>query len=40
LQLAEEAGLELTGPARVAQYDPPWTLGWLRRNEVLLPIGE
>lgn len=40
LELADEAGLELTGSARVAQYDPPWTLGWFRRNEVLLPISE
>lgn len=38
LRLADEAGLELVGPPRVAQYDPPWTLGWFRRNEVMLPL--
>ncbi|HAR65821.1 MAG TPA: SOUL heme-binding protein [Lentisphaeria bacterium] len=27
-----------SGPAVVAQYDPPWTPGPLRRNEVLIPI--
>jgi SOUL heme-binding protein len=26
------------GPAVIAQYDPPWTLPFLRRNEILLPI--
>lgn len=31
-------GLEATGPARMAFYDPPWTLPFLRRNEVLVPI--
>ncbi|MBP6748694.1 MAG: heme-binding protein, partial [Xanthomonadaceae bacterium] len=24
--------------ASLAQYNPPWTLGPLRRNEVMLPI--
>ena len=26
------------GPASLAQYNPPWTLGPLRRNEVMLPV--
>ncbi len=30
--------LRAIGPASLAQYDPPWTLGPLRRNEVMLPI--
>ena len=31
--------LKATGPAALAQYDPPWTLWFLRRNEVLIPVA-
>jgi hypothetical protein len=31
-------GLAVRGGAVLAQYDPPWTLWFLRRNEVLLEI--
>lgn len=27
------------GPALVARYNPPWTLGFLRRNEVMIPVA-
>ncbi len=27
-----------TGPATLARYDPPWTLWFLRRNEVMIPV--
>ncbi|OYY91699.1 MAG: heme-binding protein [Sphingomonas sp. 28-66-16] len=27
------------GPPALAQYDPPWTLWFLRRNEVMIPIA-
>ena len=30
--------LRAAGPAVLAQYDPPWTLGPLRRNEVMVPV--
>ncbi len=30
--------LRPTGPASLAQYNPPWTLWFLRRNEVMIPI--
>ncbi|MDX2148999.1 MAG: heme-binding protein [Planctomycetota bacterium] len=33
-------GYEATGPARLAAYDPPWTMPFLRRNEVLIPVRE
>ena len=33
-----ERQLIVTGPAAIAQYDPPWTLPFLRRNEILIPI--
>lgn len=31
-------GYRAIGPATLAQYDPPWVVGPLRRNEVLLEI--
>ncbi len=33
-------GLVARGPATLAQYNPPWTLWFLRRNEVMIPVGE
>lgn len=37
-QAVAAAGLEVTGAELVSQFDPPWTLGPWRRNEVLLPV--
>ncbi len=31
--------LKATGPAWLAQYNPPWTLWFMRRNEVMLPLA-
>ncbi len=31
--------LAAIGPPSLAQYDPPWTLWFMRRNEVMIPIG-
>ena len=36
----EAQGITATGPARMAFYDPPWTIPFLRRNEVLIPVSE
>ncbi len=33
-------GLAARGPATLAQYNPPWTLWFLRRNEVMISVGE
>jgi SOUL heme-binding protein len=32
--------LSPTAAATFAFYDPPWTLGFLRRNEVMIPVGK
>ena len=31
--------LRAIGPPALAQYDPPWTLWFLRRNEVMIPVA-
>ena len=31
--------LRAVGPASLAQYDPPWTLWFMRRNEVMIPVA-
>ena len=33
-------GFEATGDANAWFYDPPWTLPFLRRNEVVIPVAE
>ena len=38
LQWLSEQQLQPDSPPRVAGYDPPWTLPFLRRNEVLVDI--
>ena len=31
--------LEPAGPPALAQYDPPWTLWFMRRNEIMIPVA-
>lgn len=31
--------LTATGAPSLAQYDPPWTLWFLRRNEIMIPVA-
>lgn len=41
-ELEKRAGthhLRAIGPALLAQYDPPWTLWFMRRNEVMIPVA-
>jgi hypothetical protein len=38
LRAVEAAGMRPAGPGYTAQYDPPWVLPFLRRNEVLVPV--
>ncbi len=35
-----QAGLRATGEPQLAQYDPPWIPGLLRRNELIVPVGD
>jgi len=32
-------GLKVAGPPQLARYDPPWTLPFLRRNEVMVEVA-
>jgi len=32
--------LQAIGPASLARYNPPWTLWFLRRNEVMIPVRD
>ena len=34
-----EANLMATGPMRIARFDPPWKPGFMRHNEVIIPIS-
>ncbi len=36
--IAAHATYESVGPARFSGYDPPWTLPFLKRNEVMIPV--
>ncbi len=38
LSYIKASGLKAVGPPTLAQYDPPWTLWFMRRNEVLIPV--
>jgi len=37
-KLAGTHRLRAIGPASLAQYDPPWTRWFMRRNEVMMPV--
>lgn len=34
------AGYSVTGSARFARFDPPWTPWFMRRNEIQIPVAE
>jgi hypothetical protein len=34
-----EKGIAVNGTLRIARFDPPWKPGFLRHNEVVLPIS-
>ena len=38
-EFLEESNLEATGPPTLNQYNPPWTLPFLRRNEIIIPVN-
>lgn len=37
--LMHEAGWDVAGDARWARFDPPWTPPFMRRNEIVIPVG-
>lgn len=40
LETLERRGIRAEGEPVLAQYNPPWTPSFLRRNEILVDIGE
>ncbi|TFU03283.1 heme-binding protein [Polymorphobacter arshaanensis] len=38
-QFVKAQKLQPTGAASLAQYNPPWTLWFMRRNEVMIPVA-
>ena len=38
IAFAKARNLRTTGPASLAQYNPPWTLWFMRRNEVMIQL--
>jgi hypothetical protein len=36
--LVKSHGLHATGPISLAQYNPPWTMWFMRRNEVMVKV--
>jgi hypothetical protein len=37
--LVQAKGLRVLGPPSLAQYNPPWTPWFMRRNEVMFPVA-
>jgi hypothetical protein len=40
LQWVRAQGLKPTGSAQLSRYDPPWTLPFMRRNEVMIEVSD
>eukprot|EP00038_Savillea_parva_P025759 m.49358 g.49358 ORF g.49358 m.49358 type:complete len:297 (+) comp7111_c1_seq1:120-1010(+) len=40
LAALQEDKVEVTGPWSLARYNPPWTLPWMRTNEIHVPVKE
>ncbi len=38
IEAAKSHNLRSIGPITLAQYNPPWTLWFMRRNEVMIPV--
>jgi hypothetical protein len=38
-RFVKRRAMRAIGPPVLAQYDPPWTLWFLRRNEVMIPVA-
>ena len=39
MAILRKRGLNPVGPLSIARYNPPWTLWFLRRNEVMVPVA-
>jgi hypothetical protein len=38
LQVLKEQNIQVTGKLRIARFDPPWKPGFIRHNELIVPI--
>ncbi len=38
MRVLETEGIEVIGPSSLNQYNPPWTLPFLRRNEIMVQV--
>ena len=37
-KVLQSEGITTAGPTRIARFDPPWKPGFLRHNEIVIPI--
>lgn len=37
-KVLQREGITTAGPTRIARFDPPWKPGFLRHNEIVIPI--
>ena len=38
-EIMKRDGLKASGPMQIARFDPPWKPGFLRHNEVIIPLS-
>ena len=38
-QTLQNHNIPITGPMRIARFDPPWKPGFMRHNEVIVPVA-
>lgn len=38
-EILQGQGIAIVGPFRIARFDPPWKPGFLRHNEIVVPVS-
>ena len=36
----DKEGIKVVGPLKIARFDPPWKPGFMRHNEIIIPVSE